>query len=714
AGYDSYWFQRGVHSADNPSEFLWKGLDGTAIAAFWLPRGYGLLYPSPTNFPEFTSAVYDLWQSLGRNSQSPDRVAVAGADVIDPEENLPQMVEQFDQKGDQQLKIRFGVPTDFESITEGRANRPVIQGELNPVFQGTYSNRIEIKQWMRELERTLTSAEKLSALRTWLGLPAESDNLARAWEPVLFNQAHDLTSGTMVDKVYTDTVRGYEFAKSLGDEMVQASLDSIASRIDTRAEGKAANGSIPVVVFNSLGWARTDIVQAKIGFSDPGVTSVRVIDPDGKDVPVQFVERQNYSTGGVRDATIAFVARNVPALGYALYQAVPEKLPPAASLSSEQATGGPISANSELEDTGAIENEFYRARFDLWTGAMTALEVKSPSGSWNAIGKEPANVVAEEQDGGDFWELYGTLNGGRFTAMTRKQGLPLPGQSHLSNEWVGGSGETTAGPVYSQFQISHPFGSGRFSTRVRLYRGIQRVDVETQLLNNDKYVRYRMLVPTCIAGGMRFDEIPFGSIERPTAQEFPAQNWIDWSDGQKGMALLNRGLPGNNVADGTLLLSLMRSARINAYSYSGGYEPGVSSDLGLELGVERTFDYALVPHAGSWQGAGVYRAGFEFNNPLMATTASQHEGVLPRKYSLVEVTPPSVVTSALKPGQDGGLILRVYEAAGEATAGAKIRLAKSPVAVSEVNLVEQPIHKLDLQNGTLSFDLHPYEIKTFK
>jgi hypothetical protein len=44
--YDSYWFQRGVRSADNPSEFLWKGLDGTAIAAFWLPRGYGLFYHS--------------------------------------------------------------------------------------------------------------------------------------------------------------------------------------------------------------------------------------------------------------------------------------------------------------------------------------------------------------------------------------------------------------------------------------------------------------------------------------------------------------------------------------------------------------------------------------------------------------------------------------------------------------------------------------------
>jgi alpha-mannosidase len=711
AGYDSYWFQRGVHNSDNPSEFLWEGLDGTRIPAFWLPLGYGLLYPSPGNLPEFSSAVLGIWQDLGRNSQSPDRVALAGADVIDPEENLPQMVDQLDRDGKLPLKVRFGVPTDFESIAAARANRSVVQGELNPVFQGTYSNRIELKQWMRQLERTLTSAEKLSALCAWLGLPPERDNLERAWEPVLFNQAHDLTSGTMVDKVYGDTIRGYEFSKSLGDEMVRANLAKISSKIDTRATSNAPAESIPLVVFNSLGWSRTDFVQVNIGFSDPGVGSVRLSDPDGRNVPVQLIETGRYPEGGIRDATLAFIARDVPALGYALYQAEPEKLAlPTGSLSVRQTTVKPRSANTQLEDTGSIENEYYRASFDLWTGALTALEVKS--GNWNAIGKQPANVVAEEQDGGDFWELYGTLNGGRFTAMNRKQGLPLAGQSHLSDEWVGGNGETSMGPVFSEFRISHPFGTGRFASRVRLYSGIQRVDIETRLLNNDKYVRYRMLVPTSIASGKRFDEIPFGSIQRPTSQEFPAQNWFDWSDGDRGLALLNQGLPGANVAEGALILSLMRSARITSYSFSGGYEPGVSSDLGLELGVERTFDYALVPHEGSWQQAGIERRGLEFNNPLIATVVDRHQGVLPRRYGLLEVSPANVVTSAVKIGEDGGLILRVYEAAGEAT-HATVKLARSPAAVSEVNLVEQPVRELALENGELSFDLHPYEIKTF-
>ena len=47
AGFKSFWFQRGVNRPDHPSEFLWEGIDGTRIPAFWLPYSYGLLYGSP-------------------------------------------------------------------------------------------------------------------------------------------------------------------------------------------------------------------------------------------------------------------------------------------------------------------------------------------------------------------------------------------------------------------------------------------------------------------------------------------------------------------------------------------------------------------------------------------------------------------------------------------------------------------------------------------
>jgi len=717
AGYDSYWFQRGVPESQTTSEFLWQGIDGTKIPAFWLPFGYGLFYPSPKNLVEFDGYTRGQWNALGRYSGFTDRVALAGADVISPEPELPEMVKVFNAQAGRPFNLRFGAPADFERVVADRSDRPVLSGELNPVFQGVYSSRIELKQWMREDERILTTSEKLAALAEWLGAPQQPqqrDRRWQAWEPVLFNQAHDLTSGTMVDKVYLDTIRGYQFSKQLGQQLAQDSFDAIAAKIDTRSGDSTA---IPILVLNSLGWSRSDVVETQVGFSQSGVVAIDLMGPSGQPEPVQTVDEQRYATGGLRQATIDFIARDVPAMGWALYDVVPRFEGSHREHARDESgrTESAHASNTMHEDSGSIENQFYRVTFDLWTGAMTGLVLKTSEGDWQVLGSHGANIVAREQDGGDFWELYGNLNGGRLTAMTRKQGLPEPGRSHLSNEWVGGGGQTVPGPVFSEFHIDHPFGDGQFSTRVRVYNGVPRIDVETRLLNNDKFVRYRLLIPTSIQNGRRFDEIPFGALERPESQEFPAQNWFDYGDGHHGVALLNIGLPGSNVADGTLMLSLMRSARITAYGFIGGYEPGVSSDLGLELGQERTFRYALVPHTGSWQQAGAFRAGFEFNNPLIARPLSQHSGGLPPKWSLLDVTPATVVLSALMPAEGGeGVIARAYEASGQPVSRARIHFTPDLLSAVEVNLIEEPVATAAAAGNSSEFDLRPFEIKTFK
>ena len=177
AGYKSYWFFRGVSSLDTPSEFLWQGIDGTRIPAFWLPWGYGLFYHSPGNPAEFERYARERFGELTPFSRGHDRVALDGADVSEPEGQLPGMVRQFNQKGDEPFSLRFGVPTDFEAAVAKRGDRQVVGGELNPIFQGIYSSRIELKQWMRKMEGLLSSAEKLGALARWLGASLDPDEL---------------------------------------------------------------------------------------------------------------------------------------------------------------------------------------------------------------------------------------------------------------------------------------------------------------------------------------------------------------------------------------------------------------------------------------------------------------------------------------------------------------------------------------------------------
>jgi len=56
-------------------------------------------------------------------------------------------------------------------------------------------------------------------------------------------------------------------------------------------------------------------------------------------------------------------------------------------------------------------------------------------------------------------------------------------------------------------------------------------------------VRYRGGLPHDYVKGTSTYEIPFGAIERPKNIEFPTQNWVDYGDGRKGVALINRGIP---------------------------------------------------------------------------------------------------------------------------------------------------------------------------
>lgn len=701
-GYQSYWFRRGVPTMDLPAEFLWKGIDGTEIPAFWLAYSYGLFWGSPRNLLEFTGFFRERFDALARHARGSDRVGLAGADVSEPEEHLPPLVKEFNAAQDAPFSIRFAVPTEFEAVAERRATRPVVSTEFNPVFQGIYSSRIEVKQWNRFMEHLLTSAEKLSSLTSGLGFSRAQPDLDDAWEPVLFNQAHDLASGVMVDKVFEDSIRGFDYSKQRADAIVEQQLERLLAQIDTRGDG------IPIVVWNPLAWPRSDIAELNVSFSEPGVTDFSLVDAAGKSIPVQTLEAQRNRDGSLKTARIAFIARDIPALGYAVHHLAPKRGQPSVG-QIPPATGNLARYSASHQDAQTIENDFYRVTVNLWTGEMKSLVVKD--GGWEAL-RGSANVVAVEHDGGDFWELYGLLNGGRALAMTTPHGVPAKAQ--FSHQWVGGNGSVRTGPVISEYSVTHPLGSNNFETTVRLYPGIRRIDITTQILNNDRFVRYRVLFPTSIPNGRAFHEIPFGAIERRAGIEYPAQNWIDYSEGRRGLTLLNRGLPGNNVDDGTLMLSLMRSSKLLLYPTVGGFDPSVSSDSGLELGKRLRFQYALVPHNGGWREARTFRDGMELNHPLMVRKTAPHPGMLAKRWGLLELSNPNVVVSALKPGRDGSIILRLYEATGGAAAGVRVTLQPGLGSVAEVNLMEDELKQLPVQANGFQFDARGFEIKTFK
>jgi alpha-mannosidase len=705
-GFDSFWFCRGVPKDEIPSEFLWEGIDGTRFPSIWIPGFYGLFYGPPRDLPSFSKWFIDRYNALNIHVHAPERVGLAGVDVSEPEDYVAPLIQQFNAKPASPFTIRYSVPSEFAAVVSHRSGLPVMTNDLSPIFQGTYSSRIELKQTTRELEYLLLTGEKLQSLASLFGHAPDPATLWRAWEPALFNQTHDLASGVMTDHVYDDTVRSYDFSRRVIHESIETCWSAIAAQIDTREPNGAASSAkraqtVPLLVFNPLGWARSDAVEADVSLLDRGVTNLELLDSTGAPVPSEILSAKRDSHGGIEQARIIFVAHDVPALGWTTFH-VRQAGGPAEPPKSD------VSASAE----STIANEFFELTFDRQTGAMTKLLDQAQQ--WDAL-SGPANIVSRQRDKGDLWELYHGLNGGSYIAMTNRQPVPTAaGEDLLTTGFSKDPGKIHRGAVFSEFQVAHPLGNSDFATRVRLYAGLKRVDIQTTLVNREKYVRYQVLFPTAVKDGRNVQEIPFGALERPNGVEFAAQNWVDCSDATHGVTLLNRGLPGNVLTDSTMMLSLLRSHNLGAYGFGGGYEPGMSSETGFELDQRRVLDYAVMPHAGNWRAAQSWRAGWEFNHPLLVHRAGVHAGSQPSRWGLLEVTDPNVVLTALSPADRGTMQLRVYEAAGKAMNSARVRLHAKIVEAREVNFLGDPVRKLKPVSDSLEFPLRPFEIKTLE
>jgi alpha-mannosidase len=99
---------------------------------------------------------------------------------------------------------------------------------------------------------------------------------------------------------------------------------------------------------------------------------------------------------------------------------------------------------------------------------------------------------------------------------------------------------------------------------------------------------------------------------------------------------------------------------------------------------------------------------------LLARKAAPHTGKLSGRWGLLDISGPNVVLTALKPGPDRTIVLRVYEAAGEAATGVTVHFNARVASACEANLLEDSGAPLKTQKNTVRFDLHPFEIKTIK
>ncbi|ADJ25711.1 glycoside hydrolase family 38 [Dehalogenimonas lykanthroporepellens BL-DC-9] len=723
SGYRYFAFRRGA-TRSAPTEFWWQGLDGSRILAHWMPLGYraGL----------FLNELPESFRQLEPVAATGNILMPSGSGSIPPQPETASVVRRWNRRH-RDSRMMIARARDFFQALEQESDSLEVRigeqysGKYSRVFPHCTSSRMWLKQKQRHYEQKIISAEKWVTMGWLLGVPYPVDAFHDSWKKVLWGAFHDVAPGTGMDEGYEEAHHNYSYLDSHLSQVLIEFRELIQDNL---------TGAGDVIVFNPLSWPVRNWVEAELSFDRGVIRRIAGLASNGLDTEVEILESTRYSDDSYHTVRLGFVAE-VPPFGYRTYSLVRNGLKPA--------------SRSRLKTRGnTIQNQFFKMDIDPGNGLIDLYL----DGEHLCFGNE---LVVEEETGDLYYhrqnmtgdirtESEAGVTFGRFRmkhfeiAKTPLRRVVRMESDYYSLIWPYRLQDKLRPVLWRHSYLS-------VSKTIIVYHDIPRIDFVTTIENRHPQMQLRLKFTTDIQAPEYTSEIQFGALSRsvnlvgepaePTDVErpsgiFPAQNWVDYSDNERGLTLINKGLPSHEVRDGAVYVTLLRS--IMMLSSDGITGPAVPTPDAQEF-KKYTYEYSVYPHRGDWRQARSYRAGHEVNTGLTAfqlQLSPHRRKILPEAFSFIEASPDNIIVSACKRAEDGsGVILRLYEAGGEETeavirmfhpvngASAGIEpmendLIRQPSAVRLVNLMEQDIGPVTHEQGRIVLEFKPFEIISLK
>ncbi len=587
--------------------------------------------------------------------------------------------------------VEYGTATNYLNWIRSHdlSDLPVWNDELYLEYhRGTATTQSNTKKLHRESEQLFAKAEQLSAVASLYGRPYNSSEFVNGWQGVLFNQFHDILPGSSIYPVYEDAAELYQKSQEIAHHELDNSLEFIAKQINTKTKKNAQ----AIMIYNPLAWQRTDLVDLQLPDDDRQVYSV--YNENGQEIPSQTVATGRYSN------KILFIASDVPAMGYAVYELRSQKQP------GQFPT---VTATKSL-----MENEFFAVKVDTTTGWLTSIYDKRSNQEMLAGAGNELQFFKDQPKNWDAWEIE---IGERYPSTFR------------------GAALVEAGPVRSTIRVQHDFlkpgveksyptpnnPNSYFAQDIILYNGINRIDFVTEADWWEEHVLLKVAFEVAAEDTDATYEIPFGTIKRPTTMnnnwekariEVNQQQWSDLTDASKkfGVSLLNRTKYGSDIHGKVMRLSLLRSPKW----------PDPMADMG-----KHRIEYALYPHEHCWKGGGTMQAGYEYNYPLLAKLVAPHKGKLAKTHSFVSIEPTNIILHTIKKAEpelsfssnssrgEDIWVLRLFEAYGKETETI-ISLPQSVKRATLSNILEEDGEKLTVEGNRVKLKLAAHRMATIK
>lgn len=606
----------------------------------------------------------------------------------------PEMIEKLrrcrgfaDTAGGEFPQVEMG-PTvadfykELTKDTDDGGKLPSWRGELYLEYhRGTYTTQAKVKNYMRTVELMMHNVELFSTYASILGKKFiyPLDEIEKLWQDICLCQFHDVLPGSCINKVYGEDVWPM-LANVISKEkkLLKNALLSFGISTEKNEEYKH------LIKLSSLPWKKR---------------SIEVVET----LPNSLLAiSQKLHTGKF---LLKFTGSTVmkPLLSKIKY---------------------PSSISQNDDGHYCLENYKIRAIINT-DGIILSLydlvserEIIKPGkiikggNQYVMFSDTPLNFPAWDT------ELY-SLN--KFKLVTKSTKCEIKYN----------------GPLISALEITHELSSASKMVTVISLEGLNELTERSALkfkcsVKWDEIYKFlKVQFPVTISNDFASYETQFGITKRPThfntswdtaKFECCMHKFVDFSDYNYGVSIINNNKYGGSVHGNIMTLSLLRAPKY----------PDEKADIGTH-----EFEYEILPHVGPL-GKETVRAGWEFNErmPSALYVAADKRDALSDLESLVTICgDDSIILSNIKRGEDDSdvsyenglmqnlpkkfegsqtIVLRLYESLG-GYSKASIQIGVPVMQVFKTNLLEEEKEKVEASSdGKFHFELKAFEIATFK
>ncbi len=541
----------------------------------------------------------------------------------------------------------------------------------------------------REASKLLPAAEKFSVVASLLDaekMPYPESVFDEAWQAKIYPDhgwgGHD---GDITDDLFKANLVK---SRVMGDQLLQRSTSFIAQRVKSNAKE-----GMPVMVFNSLSWKRSDPVTISVQLPGGKAKGLEVYSGEGQKMASQLVKVVRYADGSIKEAELVLIAEDVPSVGYKTFYVKPAG-----------PDAGTVKSNNT---TSKYENGFYRISFEQ--GGIAQVYDKE---------LERDLFRTDQLKAGEIFTLQSIGNGaGEFGEI---QQPAMEGYDHVSKYKA--SWEIVAdGPVFTTYRLRQPILHAVVEQDVTMYHRLKMVQFENRLLNWDGtlYREFRTAYPVAIDAPLVAHEVPFGRVRVGKDEIHTAgdryttlckdvhpraiMDWISASDDQMTVMLSSSVAAADWVNpagndNGVLLQHVLLASRTSCHWEGNEYSQGGS----------HYYRHILTSNA-TGEMAGV-RLAKQFNEPLRVIVNPERSSLanLPEAVSFFNIDKENIFITTIKKAEDSDdIIIRMYDAAGEsAVVGLDSYFSTS--GHRKTNIIEEEAKTVNV------LEVPPYSIETFR